>query len=64
MLISFCLVSGIAYATSSTCPSEIVTLPPCEVEDSADCYWDAANRGNGIGNSFVDIDGLLFSWDQ
>lgn len=64
MMIAFCLASGIASATTDPCPFELATLPPCEYEDSADCYWDAANRGNGIGDSFVDIDGLIFSWDK
>ena len=59
MFIAFCLVNGVASATADTCPHDYDVLAPCEYEDSADCYWDAANRGN----SFVDIDGLLFSWD-
>ena len=63
MFIAFCLVNAVASATADTCPHDYDVLAPCEYEDSADCYWDAANRGNGLGNSFVDIDGLLFSWD-
>lgn len=30
-------------------------LPPCEWEDSNNCYWDAANRGDGYGRSFITI---------
>lgn len=31
-------------------------MPPCAVEDSVGpCYWDAANRGNHEGRSFVAI---------
>lgn len=33
-------------------------LAPCEWEDSANCHWDAETRGNGQGESFVDIAGL------
>jgi hypothetical protein len=32
--------------------------PPCEQEDSSNCYWDAQTRGNGHGRSFVDVAGL------
>lgn len=37
-------------------------LPPCEFEDSTNCYWDAAERGNGTGDSFTDIDGVAHYW--
>ena len=29
------------------------TFAPCELEDSSFCYWDAAERGNGRGRSFI-----------
>lgn len=35
-------------------------LTPCELEDSRDCYWDAGNSGNGVGESFVDIKGIAY----
>lgn len=35
-------------------------LPPCETEDSNDCYWDAAVRGNGEGTSFVTLNGVTY----
>lgn len=35
------------------------TLPPCESEDSINCYWDAQTMGNGQGSSFVNIDGQI-----
>jgi hypothetical protein len=41
-----------------TCHGE--PLPPCVTEDSANCYWDAASRGNGLGQSFVDVDGIVY----
>lgn len=28
-------------------------LPPCVEEDSPNCYWDASERGNGLGNDVV-----------
>lgn len=38
------------------------TLPPCAAEDSVGCYWDAATRGNGQGESFwVGTDGVQHS---
>jgi len=33
-------------------------LPPCEEEDSDNCYWDADTRGNGEGHSFEVRDGV------
>jgi hypothetical protein len=28
---------------------------PCATEDSTNCYWDASQRGNGTGTSFVTV---------
>lgn len=36
-----------------------VVLPPCAEEDSQNCYWDASERGNGIGRDFIDINGQV-----
>ena len=33
-------------------------LPGCEDEDSTNCFWDAGERGNGIGHSFADVNGV------
>lgn len=59
--IAFCLINGTAYDDGRTC-SEYDVLPPCKVEDSPDCYWHGQKMGNGLGRSFVDVDGLLFEW--
>lgn len=32
-------------------------LSPCRVEDGRHCYWDADDRGNGAGRSFVRVSG-------
>lgn len=37
-----------------------VALGPCQAEDSPNCYWDATARGNGQGNSFVDVMGVQY----
>lgn len=38
------------------CPAQFdAVFPPCEYEDSTMCYWDAEERGNGQGRSFVSI---------
>lgn len=39
---------------------DILELPACEQEDSKNCYWDATIRGNGLGNSFYDVNGKTF----
>ena len=47
--------------TGETLPvNDWQALPPCEREDSRDCYWDAAARGNGRGLSFYDVGGEVF----
>ena len=62
MFIAFCLANGVAMAAGQEC-EEYNVLRPCALEDSKDCYWDARTQGNGTGRSFVDVDGLLFTWD-
>lgn len=37
-----------------------MTIPPCQHEDSHNCYWDAATRGDHKGTSFIDLDGKLY----
>ena len=32
-------------------------LVACEFEDSQNYFWDAQLQGNGIGESFIDIEG-------
>lgn len=39
---------------------DVVTLPPCEYEDSWQCFWNAATRGNGAGDSFVALNGTVY----
>jgi hypothetical protein len=36
------------------------TLPACVEEDSENCVWDAATRGNRQGRSFVRLDGRTY----
>ena len=35
-------------------------LVACEFEDSMNCVWNAQEQGNGIGESFVNIEGEIF----
>ena len=35
-------------------------LRPCRYEDSRNCFWDASSRGNGVGNSFIDLNGKVY----
>lgn len=49
------------------CPTEAysadlrVTLTICEQEDSRNCYWDAKRMGNGLGTSFINIEGIIYT---
>lgn len=40
-------------------PFAFAWFTPCATEDSSNCYWDAAERGNGTGTSFLDIGGAI-----
>lgn len=62
VLLQFCLSGAVATIDTGYCHDPDV-LAQCEYEDSNDCYWHAPSRGNGIGDSFVDVDGLIFKWD-
>lgn len=37
-----------------------MTLQNCEFEDSTNCFWNATEQGNGLGQSFIDIDGVAY----
>jgi hypothetical protein len=52
--------AGMTLNTSPPLPDNAIVLTPCEQEDSANCYWDAGTSGNGVGTSFVDIDGTAY----
>ena len=39
---------------------ETAYLPLCPTEDSANCIWNANNRGNWKGRSLIDYQGRLF----
>lgn len=45
------------------CPSESYpadsTIPACATEDSDNCYWDALSMGNGVGQSFTVLNGVV-----
>jgi hypothetical protein len=47
----------------ATLASVAVEMPPCEYEDSTNCYWNAKERGNGFGHSFVSINGRSYFLD-
>lgn len=53
------LLTAIALMFSGLTGSSASTLPPCEFEDSINCYWDAETMGNGHGSSFENIDGQI-----
>jgi hypothetical protein len=46
---------------SKDIPGDNYTIVPCAQEDDTDnCYWDAATRGNGQGTSFVWLNGKFY----
>lgn len=36
------------------------SLPACATEDSTDCVWAGDSQGNGLGQSFLDINGTAY----
>lgn len=38
-----------------------ITLPACPTEDSDNCVWDAAARGNRAGQSFIRLAGRTYT---
>lgn len=42
------VVLGIHWAAYTVVP-EPTPLPACETEDSTNCFWDASEQGNGLG---------------
>lgn len=54
------LVLAVAMLAGGAGVAQAQGMEPCKHEDSANCYWDAAERGNGQGDSFVDIDGVAY----
>lgn len=41
---------------------ELANTTPCPTEDSDNCFWDAQERGNGLGHSFTVINGEVVYW--
>lgn len=51
----FASIAVAALIAAAAAPS-IPSVPPCLEEDGSGqtaCYWDAAARGNRLGNSYV-----------
>lgn len=57
-------IAGFAFGILIATPDPATNLvPQCVTEDSINCHWDAAEQGNGVGRSFVDVNGTLFYKD-
>lgn len=56
------IVLAIAGALCFASSISLALLPPCEQEDSTNCYWDASEQGNGQGKDFLDIGGILIQF--
>lgn len=54
------LLSQIATIAAFSFLAAPYVLPACEFEDSSNCVWNADQRGNGLGQSFMDILGVVF----
>ena len=53
LALSFIVPNGFAPVDKPTRVSDLV-LAPCVTEDApGPCFWDAQNRGNGLGKSFI-----------
>lgn len=63
-MLLFCLAQSTATLYAADCSGAVIFLPPCAQEDSTTCYWNAEQRGNGTGQSFIDIEGLYFTYEE
>ena len=55
------LVAGIVFGILLATPEPgTIRLGPCQTEDSTNCYWDAAQHGNGQGVPFLSVDGETY----
>lgn len=57
-LVGYAVVGCLAIVIDSM--TSVVVLMPCDTEDSDNCYWDAEQQGNGVGKSFVVLDGKVY----
>lgn len=48
------LIAAILGVVVAAVP-HLSSLPPCETEDSVNCYWDADTMGNGRGKSYTSL---------
>lgn len=55
---------AIAYALVPEYVYGGLSIPECATEDSTNCYWDATIRGNGQGNSFIDVNGTAYYFGE
>jgi hypothetical protein len=54
MAATLMITIGVSAALVQLAPAP---LPACVSEDAAGpCWWDAPNRGNGLGESFIVIE--------
>lgn len=51
-----------AVCATDACPNPVI-LESCKFEDSDNCFWDSRFRGNGIGESFYVINGVVTAID-
>lgn len=59
--VALALSAGIMFGFLVGHPqSGTIQLPACATEDSDNCYWDAAQHGNGAGVPFIVIDGEYY----
>ena len=61
MTILFCIVHGLAIE-SGLCLHRY-DLGPCLTEDDANCYWNATRIGDGLGQSYINADGTIYTWE-
>lgn len=57
----FFAIASVALSVAlSGGPVSSSDLPTCETETSTNCFWDADIQGNGVGESFHDIEGVAY----
>lgn len=57
-------VAAMAVGIAAGAVVTVAVVAQCPTEDSRNCYWNARTQGNGVGQSFVDINGnaVMLPW--
>jgi hypothetical protein len=57
-------LARVAIAIAALALFAALATPRCETEDATNCVWLASISGNGVGQSFIDINGIAYTFTR